>query len=156
MWECTHMLKDDHLSYFSVAVKRHHGGKSTYKTKHLTEGLLRVSECESITIMVGNMVAGKQTWSWSSSRAWHGSLKHQSLLLVTPPPMRPHPNPSQTVPPTGGQVFKHMNLWGPSSFKPSQWPWLEHLQIRIYTNMWLCLELVHMGVYSFVYTCNYA
>jgi hypothetical protein len=40
------MLKDDHLSYFSVAVKRHHGGKSTYKTKHLTECI-----CSDVTIV---------------------------------------------------------------------------------------------------------
>lgn len=32
----------------------------TYKRNHLTGGLLAVSEGESMTIMVGNMVAGRR------------------------------------------------------------------------------------------------
>lgn len=30
-------------------------------------------------------------------------------------------NPSQTVPLTGDQAFKHMGQWGPFSFTPSHW-----------------------------------
>jgi hypothetical protein len=42
----------------------------------------------------------------------------------TLPPTKPHsnkatlPNPSQTVPTTGNQAFKHITLWRPFSFKP--------------------------------------
>jgi hypothetical protein len=33
--------------------------KATYEKRQLIGGLLTVSECESMAIMVGNMVAGK-------------------------------------------------------------------------------------------------
>lgn len=40
---------------------------------------------------------------------------YTSSNMVTPP------NSTQRVPPIGHQVFKHMNLWVPFSFKPPQW-----------------------------------
>lgn len=36
---------------------------------------------------------------------------------------RPH-LPSQTVPPTGGKVFKHINLWGHSHLNHHKVSWL--------------------------------
>jgi hypothetical protein len=48
--------------------------KSPYRTKDLIRGLLMASEAESMLIMVGSTVAGRQAWCWGKSlhlsQAW--------------------------------------------------------------------------------------
>jgi hypothetical protein len=56
---------------------------------------------------------------------YHEFLKPQSPLPddIHSPTSYPRPtSPSQTVPPTGDQAFKHMSLGEPFSFKPSEEP----------------------------------
>lgn len=67
------------------------------------------------------------TWSKGSRQrdrdwTWGALLKLSSPLLVTHL-QQGHSSPSQRVPLTGDQVFKHMHLWRPFSFKPL---WLSH------------------------------
>jgi hypothetical protein len=41
--------------------------KAIDKKNHLTAGLLTVSEVQSMIIMIGEVVARRQTWHWNSS-----------------------------------------------------------------------------------------
>ena len=110
--------------------------KAIYRGKHLTGGLLTVSEGKTMM------------WGWGGSRQagmvlelymtapsrpvsfrrrgvwfWHGLLKSQSLpQWHTSFNKAIPPNPSQTVQLTDGQAFKYMSLWGPFLFKLPQTP----------------------------------
>jgi hypothetical protein len=47
-------------------MKEHHDHENSYKRKHLTGALLRVSEEYSIVTMAGSMATLMQTWSLRS------------------------------------------------------------------------------------------
>ena len=51
--------------------------KETKKGNHLVENLFTVSEGESMTTMLGNMLAGREVWNRSNFQAtvgWAGSI----------------------------------------------------------------------------------
>ena len=76
---------------------------------------------------------GRNSWalrSLSASKRQREVLKPQSLpnLLQRDTP----PTPSQAVTPVWDQVFKHISLWEPFSFKPPHsipWPLLTHTEM---------------------------
>ena len=56
------------VACISLGLKAFHSStKESYKTKYLVGDLLIASEGEAMTIMVRNMVAGRQAKYWSSS-----------------------------------------------------------------------------------------
>jgi hypothetical protein len=55
-----HGLEDFYLNYLSIGAIRHHVNKATYRRNSLL-GTYSFRELESMTIMVGSMVAGRQT-----------------------------------------------------------------------------------------------
>ena len=72
-------------------------------------------EC-MVTYILNLQVRGWETntgnatfWSLKDCPQWY-TFSNETTL----------PNPSQTTPPTDNQVFKHMKLWGPLSFKPPE------------------------------------
>jgi hypothetical protein len=95
--------------------------------------LLTISEGESMTITVGNMTAGRQADTALGAEYFHVETTTAILRQTanwsgvdfevpkgTHLSTRPHllMKPSQVVPLTGNQAFKHIVLWGPFSFKP--------------------------------------
>jgi hypothetical protein len=55
----------------SMAVKRHHDHGIFYKGKHLIGTGLQDQRFCPFSVMVGSMVACKQTWYWRRSREFH-------------------------------------------------------------------------------------
>ena len=112
------------VSWGFIAVKRHQGQGNSYKEKHsIGAGL----ECKGLVhyCLAGWHAACRQTQCRPAGRrrglcAIHclriGDLKahlHHDTLSLT----RPH---LLTVPLSMGQAYKHVNLWRPHLFKPSQ------------------------------------
>ncbi|MGE9715103.1 hypothetical protein ACQP3F_26140, partial [Escherichia coli] len=52
------------LSYFLIAVKRHHDHSNCIKKEFNWGGLLTVSKFQFIIIMGGSMAVCRQTWCW--------------------------------------------------------------------------------------------
>lgn len=109
------------FSYFSsplvlYLLLRYSTTKAIYKRNafiwaHSSRGL------ESMIIMAGSRTTGKEdtlgpVWTFETSKPSSSNILPSSKLMDA--------NPSQRVPLTGGQVFKHISLWGPFYFKPSQ------------------------------------
>jgi hypothetical protein len=59
------------LSHWCIAVKRHHDQGNSYKRKHLTGGLLNISEGQSMIIMAGSVVADWSARCWRSRWELH-------------------------------------------------------------------------------------
>lgn len=99
------------LSYCSIAVKKLYMIKPTYKRKHLIggggEGLLTVSEDESMAIMVGSMVVGQagmtleSSWELRSDPQAGGRKRTRlglAVVLENHCPPRDHTSSSRTIP----------------------------------------------------------
>ena len=54
------LVLSSYLSYVFISVTRHH-------TQHNSSLGLKLSEGESVAVMVESMAAGRQAWHWSSS-----------------------------------------------------------------------------------------
>lgn len=118
------------LPYFPIAT-----------TEYYNQGIIGTHSSrwlESLTIMKGTMAVGRHEWFWSSiwelttqSQAWGREQPTLGIIWIFLNPKAylhwhtssyeaTSPHPSQTVPQTEYQLFKHMGLWEPFSFRPPQ------------------------------------
>lgn len=117
------------LSGYSMHSSRFHCGDQTLSARKPREEFTGACASREIRVCDGGLEAGSeaegkrqlQAWSRENQLEWQGSFSSQNPHQWKPSSSKAMaPKPTQTVPPSGDQVFKWPKLWGHLSFKPPQ------------------------------------